>query len=60
MQCLAQVPTTHAECIEWARLLFDEYFSHKVKQLVHLYPRDAVTKSGMAFWSPPKRFPTAQ
>jgi molybdopterin/thiamine biosynthesis adenylyltransferase len=54
------LPSTFAECVAWARLLFDEYFVRKVRQLTHLYPADATTKSGLPFWSPPKRFPVAE
>lgn len=54
------LPTSFADCIAWARLLFEEYFVRKIRQLTHLYPADAVTKSGLPFWSPPKRFPEAE
>merc|ERR1719240_428265 len=30
-----------------------------IKQLTHTFPEDAKNSSGVAFWSPPKRFPTA-
>eukprot|EP00161_Ancyromonas_sigmoides_P022554 TRINITY_DN68_c0_g1_i5.p1 TRINITY_DN68_c0_g1~~TRINITY_DN68_c0_g1_i5.p1 ORF type:complete len:1021 (-),score=561.75 TRINITY_DN68_c0_g1_i5:637-3699(-) len=46
-------------CVRWARLLFEDYFANRVKQLTHTFPEDAVTSSGMPFWSPPKRFPRA-
>ena len=58
--CIGDRPKTFADCVAWARILFEEYFVRKVRQLTHLYPADAVTKSGMPFWSPPKRFPEAE
>jgi ubiquitin-activating enzyme E1 len=57
--CVKKLPKTFAECVRWARELFEEYFVRKILQLTHLYPEDAMTKSGLPFWSPPKRFPQA-
>ena len=57
--CVGDMPKTFADCVRWARDVFEEYFVRKIKQLTHLYPEDAMTKSGLPFWSPPKRFPKA-
>ncbi|XP_051130239.1 ubiquitin-activating enzyme E1 1-like [Andrographis paniculata] len=48
---------TFQDCITWARLKFEDYFSNRVKQLTYTFPEDAVTSSGAPFWSAPKRFP---
>ncbi|GFP92760.1 ubiquitin-activating enzyme e1 2 [Phtheirospermum japonicum] len=48
---------TFQDCITWARLRFEDYFSNRVKQLTFTFPEDAVTSSGASFWSAPKRFP---
>lgn len=48
---------TFEECVVWARLRFEEYFSNKIRQLTFSCPRDMVNASGAPFWSPPKRFP---
>ncbi|KAL9247036.1 hypothetical protein vseg_020507 [Gypsophila vaccaria] len=48
---------TFQDCITWARLRFEDYFSNRVKQLTFTFPEDAVTSSGTPFWSAPKRFP---
>ncbi|KAG8377063.1 hypothetical protein BUALT_Bualt09G0129100 [Buddleja alternifolia] len=48
---------TIQDCITWARLKFEDYFSNRVKQLGYTFPEDAVTSSGAPFWSAPKRFP---
>lgn len=45
------------DCIRWARLKFEDYFSNRVKQLIYTFPEDASTSTGAPFWSPPKRFP---
>ena len=36
---------------------FEDYFCNRVKQLIFTFPEDAVTGSGLRFWSAPKRFP---
>ncbi|KAH0462311.1 hypothetical protein IEQ34_009886 [Dendrobium chrysotoxum] len=48
---------TFQECVTWARLRFEDYFSNRVKQLTFTFPEDAVTSSSTPFWSAPKRFP---
>ncbi|CAA2969374.1 ubiquitin-activating enzyme E1 1-like isoform X2 [Olea europaea subsp. europaea] len=45
------------DCIAWARLKFEDYFANRVKQLTYTFPEDAVTSTGVPFWSAPKRFP---
>ncbi|CAI9761300.1 unnamed protein product [Fraxinus pennsylvanica] len=45
------------DCITWARLKFEDYFANRVKQLTYTFPEDAVTSTGVPFWSAPKRFP---
>ncbi|RLM86686.1 Ubiquitin-activating enzyme E1 3 [Panicum miliaceum] len=48
---------TFEDCITWARLRFEDYFSNRVKQLTFTFPEDASTSTGTPFWSAPKRFP---
>ncbi|KAE8039321.1 hypothetical protein FH972_011745 [Carpinus fangiana] len=48
---------TFQDCITWARLKFEDYFSNRVKQLIYTFPEDAATSTGAPFWSAPKRFP---
>ncbi|KAL6902308.1 hypothetical protein ACP4OV_005184 [Aristida adscensionis] len=45
------------DCITWARLKFEDYFSNRVKQLTFVFPENAATSTGAPFWSAPKRFP---
>ncbi|KAJ6827939.1 ubiquitin-activating enzyme E1 1-like [Iris pallida] len=48
---------TFQDCVTWARLKFEDYFSNRVKQLTFTFPEDATTSTGALFWSAPKRFP---
>ena len=48
---------TYTDCLDAARILFQEWFHDKVVQLTRTFPEDAVTSSGNKFWSAPKRFP---
>jgi ubiquitin-activating enzyme E1 len=52
-------PYTFEDCIKWARLQFEEKFSHDIKQLLYNFPKDAVTSKGEPFWTSPKRAPDA-
>ncbi|XP_074586988.1 ubiquitin-activating enzyme E1 2-like [Curcuma longa] len=45
------------DCVSWARLRFEDYFSNRMKQLTFTFPEDSVTSTGAPFWSAPKRFP---
>ncbi|OEL15354.1 Ubiquitin-activating enzyme E1 3 [Dichanthelium oligosanthes] len=57
-ECLAKERcNTFEDCITWARLRFEDYFSNCVKQLTFTFPEDASTSTGTPFWSAPKRFP---
>lgn len=57
--CLcSERPVTFSDCITWSRLKFEEYFSNNIRQLLHAFPLDMTTTSGLPFWSGPKRAPT--
>ncbi|XP_015695174.1 ubiquitin-activating enzyme E1 3-like isoform X2 [Oryza brachyantha] len=57
-ECLSKDRCSSFEdCIKWARLKFEDYFSNRVKQLTFTFPEDAATSTGAPFWSAPKRFP---
>jgi hypothetical protein len=40
-----------------ARLRFQKHFFNDIKQLLHVYPLEKVTKDDRPFWSLPKRPP---
>ncbi|KAG8063770.1 hypothetical protein GUJ93_ZPchr0003g18187 [Zizania palustris] len=56
-ECLDKRCDKFEDCITWARLKFEEYFSNRVKQLTFIFPEEAVTSTTALFWSAPKRFP---
>jgi hypothetical protein len=58
LNLLLERPKDFGDCVKHARLQFEKYFNHDVKQLLHVYPLDAKTKEGAPFWSLPKRPPT--
>ncbi|KAJ1980774.1 E1 ubiquitin-activating protein [Dimargaris cristalligena] len=51
-------PQYFEQCVQWARLKFEKYFSNDIKQLLFNFPPDSQTSSGQMFWSGPKRAPT--
>lgn len=51
-------PKSFEECITWARLVFEEYYTNRLVQLLHVYPPDMLTESKVPFWSGAKRAPT--
>ena len=50
-------PRNFADCVFWARHLFEDNFCNQIKQLLYNFPSDQVTSSGAPFWSGPKRCP---
>jgi hypothetical protein len=58
VELLGERPKSFDDCVAYARLHFEKYFNHDIKQLLHVYPLDAKTKEGNLFWSLPKRPPT--
>ncbi|KAH8384761.1 hypothetical protein KR093_007810 [Drosophila rubida] len=50
-------PKSFADCVEWARLYWEDQYANQIKQLLFNFPPDQVTTSGQPFWSGPKRCP---
>ncbi|XP_017147936.2 ubiquitin-like modifier-activating enzyme 1 [Drosophila miranda] len=50
-------PKSFADCVEWARLYWEDQYANQIKQLLFNFPPDQVTSSGQPFWSGPKRCP---
>ena len=50
--------TTWSDCVKFSRHKFEKYFLHKALRLLHHFPPDAQTGSGL-FWSHPKKLPNA-
>jgi ubiquitin-activating enzyme E1 len=38
-------------------MFLQDYFHDRIAQLTFTFPEDAVTSTGLPFWSAPKRFP---
>eukprot|EP01027_Heterolobosea_sp_BB2_P001334 GEZU01002038.1.p1 GENE.GEZU01002038.1~~GEZU01002038.1.p1 ORF type:complete len:1006 (+),score=425.20 GEZU01002038.1:121-3138(+) len=54
---IASKPRSFDDCIVWARLKFEDFYNHKIRQLLSMFPLDAKTSTGAPFWSGPKRPP---
>jgi ubiquitin-activating enzyme E1 len=52
-------PNKFEDCVQWARLHFQEQYSNQIDQLLFNFPPDQLTSSGQKFWSGPKRCPQA-
>lgn len=50
-------PKNIDDCIEWARMHFEDQFTNQIKQLLFNFPPEQTTSSGQPFWSGPKRCP---
>lgn len=57
LKFLQKQPKDLQDCVLKARLTFQKYFYNNIKQLLHVYPLDFVTKEGKLFWTLPKRPP---
>ena len=45
-------------CVQLARICFNDYYDYTIKDLLSLFPKDAKDKEGAPFWSGPKRCPS--
>jgi len=50
-------PKSIADCVRWARILFEDYYVNTINKLLFSFPPDAVTAEGVMFWLPPKKCP---
>uniref|UniRef100_A0A8C5BYH3 E1 ubiquitin-activating enzyme n=1 Tax=Gadus morhua TaxID=8049 RepID=A0A8C5BYH3_GADMO len=50
-------PTCWEDCVHWARCRWESLFSNELRQLLHCFPADQLTTSGLPFWSGTKRCP---
>eukprot|EP01132_Coremiostelium_polycephalum_P002838 gene2838-3528_t len=51
-------PLDFNDCLNWARIKFEEYFKHSIERLLESFPTDMILSTGLPFWSGPKRAPT--
>jgi len=54
---VTEKPLTFDDCIAWGRNMFENEYTHQIRQLLFNFPKDSVTSSGQPFWSGPKRAP---
>ncbi|KPA84021.1 putative ubiquitin-activating enzyme e1 [Leptomonas pyrrhocoris] len=57
---LVRWPTSAADCVRLARLLYQEHFNDGFRQLLHNIPLDKRNEDGQLFWSGAKKPPTPQ
>ncbi|KAM8842012.1 ubiquitin-like modifier-activating enzyme 6 [Synchiropus picturatus] len=58
IKLLSRWPGSWEQCVSFARLKFEKYFTRKALQLLHSFPLDTRLKDGSLFWQSPKRPPT--
>lgn len=59
VKMLNKRPQSFDDCIAFARIKFESYYSNLILHLLHAFPVDTVLKDGTLFWKSPKRPPTA-
>uniref|UniRef100_A0A671SQR4 E1 ubiquitin-activating enzyme n=1 Tax=Sinocyclocheilus anshuiensis TaxID=1608454 RepID=A0A671SQR4_9TELE len=50
-------PQNWADSVSWARRQWETLYNNHIKQLLHCFPPDQVTSSGLPFWMGAKRCP---
>ncbi|XP_016367703.1 ubiquitin-like modifier-activating enzyme 1 [Sinocyclocheilus rhinocerous] len=50
-------PQNWADCVSWARRQWETLYNNHIRQLLHCFPPDQVTSSGLPFWMGAKRCP---
>lgn len=59
VKILNKRPQSFDDCIAYARLKFQSYYTNIILHLLHAFPLDTTLKDGSLFWKSPKRPPTA-
>ncbi|CAB1353379.1 unnamed protein product [Coregonus sp. 'balchen'] len=52
-----QRPQGWKDCVGWARRQWETLYNNDIAQLLHCFPSDQLTSSGLPFWSGAKRCP---
>ncbi|XP_020484654.2 ubiquitin-like modifier-activating enzyme 1 isoform X1 [Labrus bergylta] len=52
-----QRPMNWEDCVSWARCQWETLFKNDIRQLLHCFPADQMTATGLPFWSGSKRCP---
>ncbi|XP_070758788.1 ubiquitin-like modifier-activating enzyme 1 [Enoplosus armatus] len=57
MKAGGQRPTSWDDCVSWARCKWETMYNNDIRQLLHCFPPEQVTATGLPFWSGSKRCP---
>ncbi|KAM8757171.1 ubiquitin-like modifier-activating enzyme 1 isoform 2-T2 [Acanthopagrus schlegelii] len=60
LECIkdgGQRPRSWEECVSWARRKWETLYNNDIRQLLHCFPPEQVTATGLPFWSGSKRCP---
>ncbi|XP_034542700.1 ubiquitin-like modifier-activating enzyme 1 [Notolabrus celidotus] len=57
MKAGGQHPVSWEDCVSWARCRWETLFNNDIRQLLHCFPADQMTPTGLLFWSGSKRCP---
>ncbi|KAM9361812.1 ubiquitin-like modifier-activating enzyme 1 [Symphorus nematophorus] len=57
MRAGGQRPRSWADCVSWARCKWETLYNNDICQLLHCFPPEQVTNTGLPFWSGSKRCP---
>ncbi|GAA6221943.1 ubiquitin-like modifier-activating enzyme 1 [Lates japonicus] len=57
MRTGGQRPANWEDCVSWARCKWETLYNNEIRQLLHCFPADQVTSTGLPFWSGSKRCP---
>ncbi|XP_015202790.2 ubiquitin-like modifier-activating enzyme 1 [Lepisosteus oculatus] len=52
-----QRPQCWEDCVSWARRHWESLYNNAILQMLHCFPPNEKTSSGLPFWSGPKRCP---
>ncbi|KAF7664666.1 hypothetical protein LDENG_00169960 [Lucifuga dentata] len=52
-----QRPVSWDDCMSWARHKWETLYNNDIQQLLHCFPADQLSTSGLPFWSGSKRCP---
>ncbi|XP_041802065.1 ubiquitin-like modifier-activating enzyme 1 [Chelmon rostratus] len=50
-------PTSWEDCVSWARCTWETHYNNHIRQLLHCFPPEQETATGLPFWSGSKRCP---
>uniref|UniRef100_A0A4W4EK58 Ubiquitin-activating enzyme E1 n=1 Tax=Electrophorus electricus TaxID=8005 RepID=A0A4W4EK58_ELEEL len=56
-ESLGKRPGSWPDCVAWARMQWESLYSNHIRQLLHCFPVDHVTSSGLPFWMGARRCP---